>query len=89
MDMNCVDQQFTASVSILNPERNKSVVPLVSLLNNAVKKMQWISENNFSPVILPPIPLGECWMIYLFETGWVDILICIIACIILMVISKS
>ena len=54
--MNCVDQLITASVSVLNPERNGSAVPLLSLLNNSVNKLLWISEN-FSPAILLLIPL--------------------------------
>ena len=54
--MNCVDQLITAPVSVLNPERNESAVPLLSLLNNSVNKLLWISEN-FSPAIHLLIPL--------------------------------
>ena len=44
-------------MSVLNTERNGPAVLLVSLLNNSVNKSPWIAEN-FSPFILPPIPLA-------------------------------
>ena len=58
-------QQFTASMSVLNPERNGAAVLLLSLLNNYVNKSPWTAEH-FSPVILPPIPLVfKSW-----NAGW-------------------
>ena len=44
-------QQFTASMSALNQERNGSAIPLGSLLNNYVSKSPWFVEN-ISPIIL-------------------------------------
>ena len=46
-----LNQQFTAAISVLNPERNGPAVLLVSLLNNSVNKSTWIAEN-LSPVQL-------------------------------------
>ena len=47
--------QFTASLSVLNPERNRPSVHLVYLLNDSVNKSPLIAEN-VSPVMLPTIP---------------------------------
>ena len=76
---------------VLNPEQNGPAVPLVSLLNNSVNKSPWIAEN-ISPVMLPTIHfvlnhgmLGDLYV----RDGIGRFLTYIIACIVVMIISKS